>query len=173
MAAEIALVQRMHVVLGHPSYALIVVLAGMLVATGLGSALSPRVIASRRAVRFAALGTAALLALLPYAVIRPLATLTTDGQFWVRVLWSGATAALVGVCLGVFFPSGVRYLDRARGASVALAINGATSVLGSVLAIVLSVWFGIAASFAGAACFYALAAWAAPVAWRPVDDATA
>lgn len=173
MLAEIALVQRLHVVLGHPTYALVVVLAGLLVATGLGSALSPRVIASRRAVRLAALGTAALLALLPHVVIRPLAALTTDGQFWVRVLWSGATAGLVGMCLGVFFPSGVRYLDRARGASVALAINGATSVLGSVLAIVLSVWFGIAASFAGAACFYALAAWAAPVAWRPVDDATA
>jgi len=172
MLAEIALVQRLHVVLGHPTYALIVVLAGLLVATGIGSALSPRVVRSRGAVRWAALATAALLAVLPYAVIRPLAALTTDGNFAVRVAWSGATAALVGVCLGMFFPSGVRYLDRARGASVALAVNGATSVLGSVLAIVLSVWFGIAASFAGAACFYALAAWASPVSWRPVEGVT-
>jgi hypothetical protein len=49
---------------------------------------------------------------------------------------------------------------------VALALNGVTSVLGSVLAIVISVALGIAASFAAAAVFYLIAAWAGPHGWR-------
>lgn len=171
MAVEIALVQRMHVVLGHPTYALVVVLAGLLVATGVGSALSPRVLRSRRAVSLAALGTAVVLAALPWAVIGPLARATQDGSFWVRTLWTGGCAMVVGVMLGMFFPSGVRFVSRVRGAPVALAVNGATSVLGSVLAITVSVWIGIPATFAAAAVIYAIAAWAGPHGWATVDDA--
>src|SRR5262249_15229102 len=159
MLAEIALVQRMHVTLGHPTYALVVVLAGLLVCTGLGSALSAKVLNSPRAVSFAALGAAVLLLLLPYAVIGPLARATLSAPLSVRIVWTGATAGLVGVILGMLFPSGIRYVHRDRGAPVALALNGATSVLGSVLAVVVSVALGISASFALAACVYVIAAW--------------
>jgi hypothetical protein len=168
MATEIALVQRMHVVLGHPTWALVFVLAGLLVATGLGSALSPRVLPSRRAVSLAALGAAALLAALPYAVIRPLARATGDGSFALRTIWVTGCAALVGMVLGTMFPSGVRYVDRERGAPVALAVNGATSVLGSVAAVVLSVSVGIPATFLLAAGIYLLAALNGPHGWRRV-----
>lgn len=169
MLAEIALVQRMHVVLGHPTYALVVVLAGLLIATGLGSYLSSRWVRSRGAVsRLGALVGVGLVAL-PHLVIGPLARATLDGSFALRALWTGGVAGLVGLGLGMFFPSGVRFTDRARGASVALAVNGATSVLGSVLAIVLSVWFGIAASFAAAGLCYLVAAWAGPSGWSPLD----
>jgi len=171
MAAEIALVQRMHVVLGHPTWALVFVLAGLLVATGLGSALSPRVLRSRRAVSLGALGAAALLALLPYAVIRPLARATVDGSFGLRAAWAAGCAALVGLALGMMFPSGVRYVDRARGAPVALAVNGATSVLGSVGAIILSVSVGIPATFLLAAAIYLVAALSGPHGWRPAEGA--
>jgi hypothetical protein len=66
----------------------------------------------------------------------------------------------------MLFPSGVRFVHRDRGVPVALALNGVTSVLGSVLAIVISVALGIAASFAAAAVFYLIAAWAGPHGWR-------
>jgi hypothetical protein len=75
----------------------------------------------------------------------------------------------VGVVLGTLFPSGIRYVDRARGAPVALALNGATSVLGSVAAIIVSVWWGIPTTFALAAAVYLLAAWASPRAWPTVS----
>jgi SAM-dependent methyltransferase len=170
MLAEVALVQRMHVVLGHPTYSLVVVLAGLLVATGMGSALSPRVLRSRRSVSVAALGAAVVLAALPFVVIGPLARATLDAPFAVRVAWTGATSALVGLLLGMLFPSGLRYVARERGAPVALALNGATSVLGSVAAVLVSVWAGIPASFALAGVVYALVAVAGPWGWRPVDD---
>lgn len=165
MAAEVALVQRMHVVLGHPSYALIVVLAGLLVATGVGSALSTRLVRSRKAVTVACVVAAAVLATLPYLAIGPLARATLDAPFGVRAAWTGGCAALVGVVLGTLFPSGIRFVDRARGAPVALALNGATSVLGSVSAIIVSVWFGIPTTFALAAAIYLVAAWASPRSW--------
>ncbi len=171
MAAEVALVQRMHVVLGHPSYALIVVLAGMLVATGLGSALSTRLVRSRRAVMVACLVAAGVLAALPWVVIGPFARATLSAPFAVRAAWTGGTAALVGVVLGTLFPSGIRYVDRTRGAPMALALNGATSVLGSVAAIIVSVWWGIPTTFALAALVYLLAAWASPRSWPTVSPA--
>ncbi len=169
MTAEIALVQRMHVVLGHPTYALILVLAGLLVATGIGSALSPRVLRTRKAVSLGALGAAVVLAALPFAVIRPLARATIDSGFFVRATWATACAAIVGLALGMMFPSGVRYVDRVRGAPVALAVNGATSVLGSVAAITVSVGLGIPATFVLAAAVYVLAAIVGPHGWREVE----
>ncbi len=173
MTAEIALVQRMHVVLGHPTYALVLVLAALLVATGLGSALSPRVMRSRRAVSIGAAVAGLVLAALPYVVIRPLAHATVDASFAVRAVWTSACAAIVGLTLGMMFPSAVRYVDRERGAPVALAVNGATSVLGSIAAITLSVAVGIPATFVLAGAVYLVAGLAGPHGWRAVEGQSA
>lgn len=166
MAAEVALMQRMHVVLGHPTYALVIVLAGLLVATGAGSALSPRLLQSPRAVSVAALLASLLLALLPRLVIAPLAAATEGGAMGVRVLWTGLCAAAVGLVLGMLFPAGMRHLDRTSATPLALGINGACGVLGSIAAIVTSVWHGIAATFALAAALYVLAAASGPWRWN-------
>jgi SAM-dependent methyltransferase len=171
MIAEIGLVQRMHVVLGHPTYALIVVLAGLLVATGIGSALSARVLKTRKSVAIAAAVAAVLLAVLPYAIIRPLAHATANSPFAMRLAWAGATAGVVGLVLGMLFPGGLAFTDRARAAPLALAINGATSVIGSVIAMTISVSAGIPASFLIAAACYALAAYCGPTRWLPVETA--
>lgn len=171
MLAEIALVQRMHVVLGHPTYALVVVLAGLLVSTGIGSALSPFLIRSRRHVAIAALVAAALIAAMPWAIIHPLVSATQNSPFWVRIVWTGGCAALVGVVLGTMFPSGLRFVDREQAAPVALALNGATSVVGSVIAVMLSVWLGIPASFVAAAAIYVIVALTSPVFWPELPRA--
>src|SRR5207302_1580804 len=143
---EVSLVQRMHVALGHPTYALIVVLAGLLVCTGIGSALSPYWIRSRKAVSVSALIAAVLLIAAPYAFIRPLAQATLAAPLGVRIAWTGGVAGIIGIALGGLFPSGIRFIHRERGAPVALALNGTTSVLGSVFAVVISVALGISAS---------------------------
>jgi hypothetical protein len=169
MLAEVALVQRMHVVLGHPTYALVVVLAGLLVATGVGSALSVRVLRSRQAVSTAALVAAALLVTIPWAVIRPLARATLEAPFGVRVAWCGLCAAALGIVLGMLFPSGLAHADRERAAPVALALGGATSVVGGALAVVVSVTMGIPSTFAAAGACYVVAALCGPVRWRPAS----
>ena len=169
MLCEVALVQRMHVVLGHPTYALVVVLAGLLVATGIGSALSAKVVKTRRAVSTAALTASAMLALMPWVVIGPLARATLLAPFGVRVAWCGACAAALGVVLGMLFPSGLAYSERQSAAPVALAIGGATSVVGGVLAIVISVAFGIPATFLASAALYALASYCGPARWAKMN----
>ncbi|HEY6179383.1 MAG TPA: hypothetical protein VIX73_33240 [Kofleriaceae bacterium] len=166
MIAEIALMQRMHVVLGHPTYSLIVVLASLLVATGIGSALSPRVVRSRQAVSAVAALAGLLLFVLPFAVIHPLAQRTADASLAVRALWTGGCAALAGLLLGMLFPSGLRFTIREQGAPAALAINGVTSVLGGGAAVIVSVAMDIPTSFAVAGLCYLAAALAGPMRWR-------
>jgi hypothetical protein len=166
MIAEIALMQRMHVVLGHPTYSLIVVLASLLVATGLGSAISPRVVRSRQAVSAVAALAGVLLFALPFAAIHPLAQRTADASLAVRALWTGGCAALAGLLLGMLFPSGLRFTNREQGAPAALAINGVTSVLGGGAAVILSVAMDIPTSFAAAGLCYLIAALAGPMRWQ-------
>ncbi|HEV7243299.1 MAG TPA: hypothetical protein VGQ36_29000 [Thermoanaerobaculia bacterium] len=167
MLAEIALMQRMHVVLGHPTYSLVVVLASLLVATGIGSALSTRIVRTRSAVSAVAAVAGLLLALLPIVVISPLARLTMDASLTMRALWTGGCAALVGLLLGMLFPSGLRFTHREQGAPAALAVNGVTSVLGGGAAVMVSVALGIPASFALAGVCYVVAAINGPARWKP------
>lgn len=169
MLVEVALVQRMHVVLGHPTYALIAVLAALLLATGIGSALSPRVLRTRRSVVAAAAIAAVLVTLLPYVLIRPLAARTLESSLMTRIAWSTACSMLVGVSLGMLFPAGVRFVSRAQGTPLALAINGFTSILGSTVAIVVSVWADIPTTFVVAGAVYAVAAISGPLWWRAAD----
>jgi hypothetical protein len=171
MLCEVGLVQRMHVVLGHPTYALVVVLAGLLVATGIGSGVSARVVRTKRGVSIAALVAAGMLAVMPWAVIGPLAHATLLAPFGVHVAWCGACAASLGVVLGMLFPSGLSFVGRQQATPVALAIGGATSVVGGVLAMVISVAFGIPATFMASAALYALAAACGPLRWDTAPQA--
>jgi hypothetical protein len=166
MLVELALVQRLHVVLGHPTYALVVVLASLLVCSGIGSGVCSRLLRSRRATSLAALVAAILLAVLPRLVIEPLARATLSAAMPLRMLWSASVTGLVGLVLGTLFPSGIRFVHRERGLPIALGINGATSVIGSILSVLVSLVFGIAASFSVAAFFYFVAAVAGPHRWR-------
>ena len=169
MVAEIALVQRMHVLLGHPTYALVAVLAGLLVATGVGSMASGVVVRSARQVGVVALVAAAMLFAAP-TVIHAIARATIGASTGTRMACAAACAAVLGVAMGMLFPSGLRFLPRGDGTPLALAINGVASVLGSVGAMLISVWFGIPASFACAGSLYVLAAVSGPARWG-VDGA--
>jgi hypothetical protein len=166
MIAELALTQRLHVVLGHPTYALIAVLAGLLVATGIGAALSERLVTTRvRVVRAAQLAGLILL-VLPYAVIDPLARMTALSGTGVRALWTFGVSALVGLVLGMLFPSALKHTDRAIATPFALAVNGVAAVLGSVVCVLVSVWFGIPSAFFLAAVIYGIAAVSGPTSWE-------
>jgi spermidine synthase len=168
MVAEIALVQRMHVVLGHPTWALIVVLAGLLVAMGAGSALSPRWIKTARAVSVLCVAVAVMLVVAAFVVIPVVARSAMFATLWTRAAMAATVSILLGIPLGMCFPAGLRFVERGRGAPAALAINGVTGVLGSVVALVVSVAKGIPTSFALAAAVYLVAALLGPSRWKPV-----
>jgi spermidine synthase len=159
MAVEIALLQKFGVFLGHPNYALSVVLAALLLATGVGALASRRVVGALTRLRFAAY-TLAFLLLATYAAVFPLLPRWVGLPFAARATLTAALIAPVGVLLGVFMPWG---LDRLKETSPALApwawgINGIFSVLAPVLSVAFAMTWGSGALFLSAVPLYLAAA---------------
>jgi len=133
MAVQLALHQRLSIILGHPTATLSLVVAAMLSGTGLGSAL-----AGHRRLRSSP-GTVLALPLLAAAGLGlafPYLGWLSDAP---TLAWTAAASGLLsigtGVLLGVALPTGVRvFTSEERGVAEAWAINGAFSVAGSALA---------------------------------------
>ncbi len=146
MFFEVTLMQLFNLFLGYPTYALTVTLMSLLVFTGVGALLSAKLGKRRHTVPvlvavIAALTVFYLLGLTPL----------TDALLWlalpVRVLLAFVLLAPLGLCLGTFMPLGIRtvsVLCNARREYVAWgwAVNGFSSVVGAVLATILSMTFG-------------------------------
>jgi len=142
---QVALIQKLVLFLGHPTYALTVVIFTMLIASGLGSWFSRRVTQAlpRRLTRVLAL-VAVLVALLAL-VVPHLSAAGVGWPFWIKL---AVTVIVVGVpafLMGMPFPTGLSLLELRHKPSVRLAwsLNAAASVLGSVNAIVLAIYLGL------------------------------
>jgi hypothetical protein len=156
MAFELPAIQVMTLFLGHPTYALSVVLLGLLAAAGVGSSLMGRASdAVGRAVLWVviALAIGSGLALLP--AVHALIHLPDTARFALTLLYVVA----IGVPLGMPLVAGVRLLDPDRPHQVAWAwaVNGAAAVVGSCLLMILMVFTGSGASFAVASIAYGVA----------------
>jgi len=166
---EIAFIQRFVLFLGHPTYALTVVIFLLMVSSGAGS------LFSRRCLPRAEMGWIPILlvfvTLAVYLFLLPsrLAALVGLG-FESRLLLSAALLIPLGFLMGMPFPTGLRALaassssefladQNAAGNAVewAWAMNAAASVLGSVLAMVIAIQFGLTITLACGAAAYLLA----------------
>ena len=147
---EIAFIQRFILFLGHPLYAVAVVLAGFLVFAGIGSAIAPRL--DRRiggrvrpiamaAAAVAALATAYLVALPP--LFEALIGLAVPG----RIMITLTLIAPLAVSMGMPFPLGIVRVARDSGDLVpwAWGINGCASVVAAILATLLAIHLGFTA----------------------------
>ncbi len=166
---EIAFIQRFVLFLGHPTYALTVVIFLLMLSSGAGSLFSRRWLPRTG------------LAWMPITLV--IAALLVDVFFlpnwleaWVglglysRMAVSGLLLAPLGFVMGMPFPTGLRALavgpvvDVPSGATSednavewAWAMNAAASVLGSVLAMVIAIQFGLTVTLASGATAYLLA----------------
>jgi hypothetical protein len=158
MLVEISQMQRLMLFLGHPTYGLSVVLFALLVSSGLGSLLVG-------AIRHGRLALVALLAVLVlFGALTPgLVAGWHAAVTPIRILLSIAVLLPIGLAMGTAFPLGMRVgVRRWEPLTPWLwGINGATSVCGSVLAVVIALACGISAAFwTGVACYVvATAAW--------------
>ena len=150
---EIAFIQRFVLFLGHPTYALTVVIFLLLLSSGAGSLFS-RVWLPR--VEMGWLPLILILAtLLTYLFFLPgrLTALVGFG-FGYRLLVSGILLAPLGFIMGMPFPTGLRAIaagsESAHDNAIewAWALNAAASVLGSVLAMVIAIQFGLTVTLA-------------------------
>ncbi|HEY7510160.1 MAG TPA: hypothetical protein VIG50_07905 [Vicinamibacteria bacterium] len=163
MAVEVALLQRFGLFLGHPNYALSVVLAALLLFTGLGSLFSAAIVGRLGRLRHASYALVAVLALEQLLAFPALPRLI-GLPFAARVALVFALAAPVGLLLGVFMPTGLTRLKRAAPAFApwAWGINGIFSVLAPLAAVGLSMSAGITLLLVSSLPFYLAAGFALP-----------
>ncbi len=158
MLIEISQMQRLMVFLGHPVYALGVVLFTILLFSGIGSATvgaqAPR--PGARAARVVALlATLTVAGLLTPLVTTWARTEATD----MRLLASVLLLAPPAFCMGMMFPLGLSLWRRhTELLPFFWSANGITSMAASVLGMALSIEFGIARTYALGACFYVVCA---------------
>jgi hypothetical protein len=161
MMIEIALLQRMSVFLGHPVYALSVVLFSLILWTGFGSMAS-------ESVRLAGAGTlvawsvasAAYLFALPFWL--PALLVDLDGaDLLVRAGLCVLVLAPAGFLMGFGFPTGMRLVSAISTGPTPWfwGINGAAGVMAASVAVVTSIAFSIDTTLRiGAACYLLIAA---------------
>jgi hypothetical protein len=166
MLIEVSQMQRLIVFLGHPTYALSVVLFTLLLAGGLGSITTSKVVEPNRysAFRLLLLCVALLVfGLLTPHVIMAFAASTTG----VRIMLAIGLLFPLGLLMGMAFPLG---LKMSAGTFDALlpafwGVNGAASICASILAMAIAMNAGISAAFwTGFSCYciaFAAYCWAA------------
>lgn len=153
---QVALIQRFVLFLGHPTYALTVIIFSMLLSSGAGSFFSRRLLQGRP-IRLAIVLSvvAACIAGLAFA-LSPVVEGGVALDFAVKVLVSVALIAPAGFLMGMPFPTGLTLLERVIPASVrwAWATNAAASVLGSAAAIMLAIYLGLQITLILGGCCY-------------------
>lgn len=147
---EIGFMQRFVLFLGHPIYALAVVLATLLAASGTGSALSGGLAArwGARGLARRAIAVLAVLMIIYALVLGPVFHALLGLPLGGRIVIAALLVAVPGLLMGALLPTGVRAAN-ALGPEVvpwAWGLNGATSVVGSILAITLSMNYGFTAT---------------------------
>jgi hypothetical protein len=155
---EISFIQRFVLFLGHPTYALTVVVFLMLLASGLGSVASRHWLSKPRQLRVPLLLIATVI--LIYVAVLPHLLAGLVGQaLWAKLLLSAFLLAPLALAMGMPFPTGLRMLHASGHQTVewAWAMNAASSVLGSVLAMAIAIQFGLQVTLLGGAVCYLLA----------------
>ncbi|HEY4364616.1 MAG TPA: hypothetical protein VGN17_26870 [Bryobacteraceae bacterium] len=145
---QVALIQKFILLLGHPEYALTVIVFSMLVTSGLGSFFSRKIIAGDDArLSWILTAIAILVAALAFGS-RPLVTAAATWPLEAKVLITALCIAPAGFLMGMPFPSGLRRLEQRHPPSVrwAWSLNAAASVLGSAGAIFFAIYLGLRAT---------------------------
>ncbi len=166
---EVAMIQKFVLFLGHPTYALTVVIFSMLVSSGFGSFASRKLIGDQPGRLLKALGIVAVLVAILAAIVQPVLSAGVGLPFLVKVCATVVMLAPAGFAMGLPFPTGLRMLEHVHEPSVrwAWSLNAAASVLGSVGALVLALYLGIVQTLLIGGGLYLFAALVAAVSSVP------
>lgn len=143
---QVALIQKFVLFLGHPNYALTVIIFSMLISSGAGSYFSRRLAGGTDAGRLgvALAGVVAAVAALAF-LAAPISEFGVGWPLPAKVVATICVIAPAGFLMGIPFPIGLARLESQYPHAVrwAWAINAAASVLGSVSAIFLAIYIGL------------------------------
>lgn len=157
---EVTFIQRFVLFLGYPTYALTVVVFLLLLSSGAGSIASGKWIDATQRI-WLPLGSI-LGAILVYVGLLPhILERSVGAPFPEKLVISGLVLIPLGFLMGMPFPVGLRALSRPQSDENSIewawAMNAASSVLGSVLAIIIAILFGLNVTLACGAAAYLLA----------------
>ncbi len=153
---EVALIQKFVLFLGHPTYALTVVIFSMLVSSGLGSFASRKLLGKHEGRLIRVLGCVALLA----ALVALIVSISLGPLVWLplplKMVLTVVILAPLGFAMGMPFPTALRRLEEWHAPSVrwAWSLNAAASVLGSVGSLVCSIYLGLVQTLIIGGLFY-------------------
>ena len=150
MLIETSQMQRLIIALGHPTYGLSVVLFALLVSSGVGSWLTSGVdhLAAPRAGRQRLIVLIIVLAV--FGIVTPLVTRWSEPMTTpIRIVAAVLLLFPTGLFMGMAFPLGMKLAStRARDLTPWLwGLNGAASVLASVLAVCIALTWSISTAF--------------------------
>jgi hypothetical protein len=156
MFVEMSQITRFSAFLGHPIYSLSLVLFSFLCGSGLGSYTLAKK-DDQRSIMFYSV----LFILYCFAsgyVTEPLLRYLSKNPIQIRMLITVVMLFPLAFFMGSFLPQGIRLLSRQNG-PVALfwGLNGSASVLGSILAMILQIQFGLSMTFFAGTALYILA----------------
>ncbi len=159
MFVQIPFLQRFSVFLGHPTYALAIILFSMILFTGFGSLLSDRLADHNLQRALSVLpAVASGLLLIASSSLQTLIDSTISLGLLGRCVTVTLFVGVIALPLGAFFPIGLRSVRRISDEATPWlwGINGAAGVLAAVTAVAVSMWWGISTSLILAAAAYAL-----------------
>ncbi len=143
---QVALIQKFILFLGHPTYALTVIVFSMLVWSGLGSFYSRRLVpsANRGRLMIALLGVFAAVAVVAF-IATPISEFGVGWPLQAKIVVTVFLIAPAAFLMGIPFPTGLSWLECRFPQAVrwAWALNAAASVLGSASAIFLAIHIGL------------------------------
>jgi hypothetical protein len=154
---EMSLIQKFILFLEKPIYSFSVVIAAVLLFAGVGSYLS-RSIDSLQLINYAKIiGGIVVLVMLFIFLLHLIIELAIGFAIAHKIAMAVIMTAPLSVLMGMLLPLGIRRLSE-TGCDALIpwcwAVNGATSVLGSVAAILLAILFGFNTVLAIGACIY-------------------
>jgi hypothetical protein len=160
MFIELAQMERLTVFLGHPMYGLSVVLFTLLLSSGIGSFNAPSSeslsISNKQLVCLSGIPVSIFLFGYLLAMFIPG---SRDAIVQLRIVLSILILFPIGFFMGMAFPIGMQLAKKTHPSMLAWfwGVNGAASVLASVLAVIVSLTMGISATLMTGLALYCIA----------------
>jgi hypothetical protein len=160
---EVVLIQKLTFFFGNVVVSAALVLFAMLAFSGTGSLLSERIIQNSKKKFMAALALICLILIFYSAMLQRLIMQMLGTPLAAKLFAAVVIIAPVAFLMGMPFPTAIRAID-VRSVPWAFAVNGAASVLGSILAVIIASELGyFTVLIAAAVCyFFSLAVVLAP-----------
>ena len=158
MILEVTMIQKFMLVLGNPIYSMSTMIFTMLVGAGIGSLTSSRFGLHGLRMNLIVISGALVCLILLYQLSLPAIFRTIGtGSMAFRTVVSVVLVFPLGFVMGFPFPMAIRLIKFFRMSEIIpwmLAINGASSVFGSALSIVLAMTYGYGQALLAAAICY-------------------